>query len=131
MHCRNTNQGGIFRGSPFFYGEGMALFLDYDPVTGVRYDMEYDEDTGNAKISTSQDVSAAIDWAKTQANMGVTDKGIKQGFWKYATIPVVVQVALRNKGIDIYSKDPTMQKRVFREINENYAWCKTTSKHHA
>ncbi len=107
------------------------MFLSYDPVTGLRYDMEYEEDTGVARISTSQDISAALDWTKEQANNGLTDGGIKSGFWKYATIPAIVQIELRNKGLDIYSKDPSMQKRVLKEINTNYAWCKTTQKHHA
>ena len=103
----------------------MAQFLDYDP------DFEYDEATGVATISQSQDIQPFIDKTKALANISATDSGIKRGFWHYASIPPVVQIALRAKGLDIYSKDPTMTKRVLKEINQNYAWCKTTSKTHA
>jgi hypothetical protein len=108
----------------------MAAFFDFDPVTGIRTDFEYDEETGEAKLIQSSDISAAIDYAKTLANTGATDGGIKKGLWKYAVIPPIVQIALRQKGLDIYSQDPTMQNRVLREIDENYPWIKTTTKTH-
>lgn len=108
----------------------MAQFFDYDPHTGIRTDFEYDEETGVAKLIQSSDVSAAVDYAKAHANVGATDGGIKQGLWKYAILPPIVQIQLRQKGIDIYSKDPTMLNRFFREIDENYPHLKLTTKKH-
>jgi hypothetical protein len=108
----------------------VAQFFDFDPMTGIRTDFEYDEETGNATLIQSSDVQAAIDYAKTLANTGATDKGIKGGLWKYAVIPPIVQIALRQKGLDIYSKDTTMINRVLREIDEHYPYLKTTTKTH-
>jgi len=119
--------------SPFFYGETVAFF-DYDPHTGLRTDLEYDELTGKATIITSDpNIAAAkkfVDRNQAFANASVTDSGIKKGYWHYASIPPIVQVELRNKGLDMYSKDPSMMKRVYQEINQNYAYCKVTQKHH-
>jgi hypothetical protein len=108
----------------------VATFFDYDPLTGIRTDMDYNEETGEATLIQSSDISAAVDYAKTIANHGIADQGIKKGLWKYAIIPPIVQVALRQKGLDIYSKEPTMMNRVLREIDENYPWLKTTTKKH-
>jgi hypothetical protein len=108
----------------------VAQFFDFDPLTGIRTDMDYDEETGVATLIQSSDISAAVDYAKAIANSGLADHGIKQGLWKYAVIPPIVQIALRQKGLDIYSKDVAMQNRVLREIDENYPWIKTTTKTH-
>ena len=109
-------------------------FFDYDPHTGLRTDLEYDELTGKATIITSDpNIAAAkkfVDRNQAFANASVTDSGIKKGYWHYASIPPIVQVELRNKGLDMYSKDPSMMKRVYQEINQNYAYCKVTQKHH-
>lgn len=108
----------------------MATFFDFDPLTGIRTDMEYNEETGDATLIQSSDISAAVDYAKSLANTGIADQGIKKGLWKYAVIPPIVQIALRQKGLDIYSKDAGMMNRVLREIDENYPWIKTTTKKH-
>ena len=108
----------------------MAQFFDYDPLTGVTEYFDYDESTGEAKIIHSQDVSAALDRSKSLANTGATDQGIKKGMWNYATLPQTVQIAMRAKGIDIYSKEPSMVNRMLKEIDENYPWCKNTTKKH-
>jgi hypothetical protein len=105
-------------------------FFDLDPVTGLRRDMTYDEETGVAKIIHSQDLSEAVDYAKAHANVNATDHGIKKGLWKYAIIPPLVQIELRNKGIDIYSKDPAMLNRLLAEIDANYPDLKLTTKKH-
>lgn len=108
----------------------MATFFDYDPLTGIRTDMEYDEDTGVATLIHTQDTSAFVDKQKALQATGVKDKGIKEGFWHYASIPPIVQIELRNKGLDIYSRDKDMLNKVLREIDEHYPWCKTTTKTH-
>lgn len=114
--------------SPLFIP--MSTFFNYDPLTGVTEHFDYDESTGTAKILHSQDVSQALDLAAAYRNTGLADEGIKKGMWKYAVIPTVVQIALRAKGLDIYSKDPTMMNKVFEEIDREYPWIKTTNKKH-
>lgn len=108
----------------------MPDFLEYDPKSGLRRLFDYDEMTGDAYIRTEQDVAPLISQSQAIANSGEGDAGIKKGFWKYAELPPVVQLELRKKGIDIYSKDPTMIRRMFQEINANYPYLKTTHKHH-
>lgn len=104
----------------------MADFLDYDPVTGIRHDLEYDEMTGEARITYTQDVEHVLEYTKRLANDGLTDGGIKKGWWLYAKIPPIVQIQMRAKGIDIM--DPNATNRIIQEINTHYPMLKTTQK---
>lgn len=108
----------------------MPQFFDYDPHTGITEYFDYDEETGTAHITHSQDVQAALDYAKSLRDTGIADKGIKAGLWKYAILPANVQIELRSKGLDIYSQEPAMMNKVFAEIDANYPHFKTTTKKH-
>ena len=55
-------------------------------------------------------------------------KGVKESWVHYASIPPVVEMELKKKGIDIYNKHQT--KELLKEINTNYPWLKTTTKKH-
>ena len=96
----------------------------------MRQDFDYDDDTGTAYITHSQDVSAALNLSKFKANTGATDKGIKNGLWSYATLPPLIQIQLRNMGIDVYSQDPDMINRKLRAIDEHFPHFKNTTKKH-
>lgn len=100
--------------------------MDFDPLTGLANYWDYDEMTGNAIIKTVQDVEPVLNYTKALANAGGTDQGIKQGMWLYAKIPPIVQLQMRQKGIDI--NDPNATKRIIQEINENYPHLKCTQK---
>ncbi len=104
----------------------MPEFLDYDPQTGIRHDFAYDEMTGNATIQYTQDLQPLLDHTRAMANDGLTDKGIKEGWWLYAKIPALVQVMLHQKGIDI--ADPDSTKAILAEINTHYPHLKCTQK---
>lgn len=108
----------------------MSTFFNYDPITGVREDFHYDEETGTAFITHSQDVELALKKTKQLANTGDGDKGIKAGFWNYATLPATAQIKLRSMGIDVHSKDPEMQNRMFKAIDEHFPHFKNTTKKH-
>lgn len=106
----------------------MAKTFDYNPARGTWYEIEDDSD-GNLLITTKQDVQPSIDWARKQKNSGVNDKGGKRdkGDLKhYAHIPAHVELALRQKGINIYDKGNT--KALIREIERNYPHCKVTNR---
>ena len=105
----------------------MSKFFDFDPTTGMTY---YTEDGEGDKITVHsvQDVQPFIDHATRVRNSGVADKGIKRDVWKYCTIPTHVELALRDKGINIYKKED--QKAMLREINQNYPYLKYTRLHH-
>ena len=98
-------------------------------ANGTKEYFNYDELTDTTTITTVQDVSSILDRMKNVRNE-IGDKSlIKEEFWHYATIPEVVEIELRNKGINIYDKNDT--KRILREINENYPYLKATNKKHA
>jgi hypothetical protein len=103
----------------------MPEFFSYDPLTGVRKYFDYDEATGNAHIRSEQDVSGLLGRNAELRNTRACDAGEMQ-LW--ATIPPVVQLELRKKGIDIFSDDPSMLKRMRQEIEANYTYLKTTDK---
>jgi hypothetical protein len=107
----------------------MAKTFDYNPARGVWYEIEDDLQTGDLIIHTKQDIQPSIDWAKKQRNSGVNDKGgARDGhdLKHYAHIPTHVELALRQKGINIYDKSQT--KDVIREIERNYPHCKVTNR---
>jgi hypothetical protein len=111
----------------------MAEFFDYQPHTGVHESWEYDETTGKAFIHQKGDLEAFFGRNMEARNTRVCDKGVLDNgreFHFYASLTPIVQIELRNKGINIYSKDPTMIRRMFQEINKNYPNCKMTFKKH-
>lgn len=108
----------------------MAEFFDYNPDTGVLTTMDYDEIEDKVYLHHTQDVEAVLEYTKLHRNDSLTDDGIKNNWWRYAVIPATVQMELRQKGIDMFSKDPAMRKRFFREINQNYPHLKLTHKTH-
>lgn len=106
----------------------MAEFFDYDPHLGLRYETEYDHATDKITVNSYQDVQQYVDFATEVRNSNVADKGIKNDVWKYCTIPTIVQMQMKQKGIDIYNRDH--QKAMIKEINTNYPHLKYTRLHH-
>lgn len=108
----------------------MAELFDYDPDTGLTRHWDYDEQSGVATIHTSQDVSEVLRRNAYMRNTGAADKSLKKDdyFCKYASIPMVVVMELRKKGIDVFNEDHG--KALMRELNTNYKWLKTTELTH-
>jgi hypothetical protein len=104
----------------------MPQFLEYDPISGLRTDFDYDEESGNVILQRSQDVSALLDYNAALRNAGATDKGIKESWWLYAKIPPIFMLKMRAKGINV--EDGRHIDRVLQEINTNYPALKTTQK---
>ena len=96
---------------------------------GTTEYFHHDELTDTTTITTVQDVSGFLDRMKAVRNNTGDKSLMKEEFWFYASIPAIVEIDLRNKGISIYNKDHT--KRILREINENYPYLKATNKKHA
>jgi hypothetical protein len=103
----------------------------HDPTTGVTDYLDIIEEGGQltAVAEFVQDVQPLIDRNKELANVGATDIGVKKGLWHYCSIPMTVVIELRQKGVNVFN--PDHHKRVFQEINQNYAYLKTTNKTHA
>lgn len=105
----------------------MPEFLDYDEFTGLRYSTEFDEANNRMTLITEQDVEPLLDMNKRLANEGICDKGIKGEYFWWATVPNVVKLKLKHEyGLDFYSPDQTMQKRIRQVINRDFPYCKTT-----
>lgn len=105
--------------------------LSTDPATGLMTWHEYDPLTDETIISYSADSKPIIESNKAiQNDAEFSKRGIKQEFWKYAEIPVEVQLDwLINKGVDIANKDHA--KKMFALLNDpEYKYLKTTSGYH-
>lgn len=87
--------------------------------------MNVDNLTGNITIVTEQDVSGFLDrMKKLRENSSERwSKGVKEEWMHYASIPSVVIMELKNKGIDVFRTED--EKRVLQEINRNYPYLKT------
>jgi hypothetical protein len=107
----------------------MADFFSYDPLKGVTKYFDYDEMTGDAFIRTEQDVEPLLRETMENRNTG-SQESPRKDFKLYASIPPVVQLELRKKGIDIYSKDPSMIRKMLQTINREYPYLKSTWKVH-
>jgi hypothetical protein len=105
--------------------------LDYDPLTGMTTHFDYIPETDTTVISREQDVSTILDINKAlQNNEQITKDGIKEGWWQYAKIPmIVIEKWINEHGVDVFNKDH--QKAVFRLLNQpEYRYLKTTTKMH-
>ncbi len=102
------------------------LYFDHDPVTGVTQYYSYDPMTDEHSITSTQDVSQFLDeMKKRRDDPDYWKKGVKEEFAHYATIPAVVEMQLKKKGLDIY--DQTQTKAIVREIETNFPFCKATT----
>lgn len=108
----------------------MKQLLDYDALTGVTEWFEYDHITDKFTITREQDVSKFLDEVKRRRNdTDYSKKGIKEDWWHYASIPNVVIMELKKKGIDVFNKHQI--KEVLKAINTDYPLLKATEKRHA
>lgn len=107
----------------------MPILFDHDPETGVTETFDYDPVMDVVTITASQDVSGFLDQMKTVRSMPeISQTGIKEDWWHYASIPTTVELALRKKGLHLENKDH--MKAILREINTNYPYLKATEKWH-
>lgn len=99
---------------------------EYNPEAGTYYELEDYED--GLIIRTMQDVAPVLDHVADVRNSELTDRGIKKGWWKYATIPGAVWLRWKDEGVDIFNKDQT--KEVLKKINKEYPKLKNTYLNH-
>lgn len=98
--------------------------IEYDPVTGLRRELDYDSKPGSVIVKTTQDIEAAVDYA---AHRRQIDKPVQKETWNhYAVIPAIVQHEMYQKGIDVMRDG----KAVFNFINQHYPALKLTNKWH-
>ena len=110
----------------------MKTILDKDPFTGLtewfNYDPVADEVTVYSEAKDAE-IKAFLDHtARVRNDPEISRQGIKGSAWRYASLPPLVQVELRDKGIDIFN--PSHTKALLKEINTNYPYTKLTDKMH-
>lgn len=105
----------------------MSEFFGFNADRGTWYEAEF-EDSGQFTIATKQDVKPVIDQIQRKRDSGYVDRGMKKGFWHYATIPAHVELELRQRGINIYNKHQTNE--LLKILDEEYPLLKTTYRKH-
>jgi hypothetical protein len=109
----------------------MSKFLiDRDPLSGYECWAHIDGD--DVRMQYVQPVGQILDGNKAKANdEDYTKQGIKRDMWHYASIPnTVIYEWLHKHGVDFFDKND--DKKMFQLLNSpEYAYLKTTHKHHA
>ena len=104
----------------------MPQFFEFDPVTGIKTDTAWDEQSQQMTLIRTADVEPVLNYTRERANtVGLNREDIKEGWWCYAKLPPIVILQMRAKGIDVTNRDH--QDRMFQEINENYPHLKMTT----
>ena len=107
----------------------MPRLFDFDADTGVRTFFDYDPIQDQVRLTYQQDVSGFLDRMNSiRNNPDISAKGIKEDWWLYASIPPVVEMELKNKGLDLNNRDH--MKAILKEINSSYPFLKATDKRH-
>lgn len=103
--------------------------LDFDPLTGMKTLIKYDDATEETIIGTVQDVSPVLERAKRMRDdpsqpWRSEEKG-ELGWWKVGSIPlVIVEKWKRELGVDVFN--PHHMPAVKRLLNDpDYAYLKT------
>ena len=105
----------------------MPILFYHNSVTVVSQYFDYDPAKDTYYLTSTQDISGMLDdIKKSRDNPEVWNKGVKQEWAHFASIPPVVEMQLKQKGIDMYNPDHT--KALVKEINENYPYLKLTTK---
>jgi hypothetical protein len=108
----------------------VPIFFDYDAETGIRETFDYDPIQDRVMITATQDVTGFLDLMnEIRKHPEISAKGMKEEWWHYASIPPVVEMELKKKGLDLNNKDH--MKPILREINANYPYLKSTTKNHS
>ena len=105
--------------------------ISRDEQLGLSVYHEYDEQTNETRIIHIGDVDDVLEHNKVlQNDSDYSKKGIKQEFWKYASIPAGIQVKwLVEHGVDIWNKDHYAGISKLLE-DPQYRHLKCTTGHH-
>jgi len=107
----------------------MPILLDFNKDTGVSEYFDYDPIRDQVFITYEQDVTAFLDRMNAiRNNPDISKQGMKEDWWFYCSIPPVIEMELRKKGLFLENKDHL--KAIIKEINTNYPKIKATEKTH-
>lgn len=106
----------------------MPEFFDYNPDTGVTYSTDFDELTGTMHVHSSQDVSPLVERNKLYKTHNANDKIMGVDFFRYASIPPTVVVSLKQRGLNLFTKDQAELLRIRSILQTEYPDLVTTNK---
>lgn len=87
---------------------GIEEWLEYDPITDMM------------NIQTRQEVGPVLEAMNHKRLQERWGSEMKADFVHFAKIPAVVEIELKQKGIDIHDRNCT--QRLMREIQTNYPY---------
>ena len=107
----------------------MRMLLDFNPLTGERVWFGTTNEN-KVTITHEQDVDYFLKIAHSQAvDDDFTKKGMKNEFWKYASIPNIIILEMKQKhGVDLHNKNDW--PKILELLNTEYSRFKTTTKTH-
>lgn len=105
--------------------------IAWDALNGIAQYHNYDVETGTSVFESVGDAGPALEQNKLIANdNSVWQKGVKNSFALYASIPTIFQLKLlMEKGIDVYKKEHGARLSRILEDPE-YRHLKCTTKTH-
>jgi hypothetical protein len=106
----------------------MPSFIEKD-AAGMETWVDDSEDPTYKAIHYRADVQPILDYTKALRNDSMTDAGIKNDMWHFASIPPVVIMKLRFEyGVDVFNRNH--YKRLFELLNSEFKYLKTTDLNH-
>jgi hypothetical protein len=107
--------------------------LNRDPLTGIEEWFHYDAQTDTTYVETRQDVQPILEANKAEAkDPEITKRGIKNDLWRYASVPLWVQMKWLNEyGLKNWPMHPQNGDLLFRLLNSpDWKYLKCTEKIH-
>lgn len=107
----------------------MPILFDSDPETGMRTFFDYDPIKDQVRFTYEQDVTLFLDrMNELRKNPDIWKDGVKEDWALYCSIPPVVEMELRNRGLDLHNKDH--MKDILKAINSDFPYLRATDKWH-
>jgi len=106
-------------------------FVTYDSLNQITQYMHYDEDTDDAVFQSVGDATPVLEFNRMQANdTELTKYGIKNGFWKYASLPAIfITKLMQEKGLNVWDRAHSAAiSKVLEDPDYRHLKC-TTKKH--
>ena len=110
---------------------GPKELISWDALNGIAQYHSYDYDTGNSLFESVGDATPVLEANKARAATNeLWNKGVKDDFVLYASIPTIVQMKLLcEHGIDVYKKEHGARLSKILE-HPDYKYLKCTGKRH-
>lgn len=105
----------------------MKRLVETNPDTGVSIYHHYDSETDETVIEEYQDCQPILERNKEANKNADLNKLNKEDMWHMATIPnIIINKWLIEDGIEVFSKDPGMMKKVRQKLNSpEWAYLRT------